>query len=448
MLPRQQLSKTSSTAQLKTSAFNKHRRLDDGSVVLVNTLSGASVLIPASLADSARRFLTASEAFDASVLPPSLATLREGGFLCNATANEERQLRLLQTLSTSRADHLELFLLPTEQCDFRCIYCYEDFKIGKMSPPVRAGVLAFLSARLPKLSSLVLQWFGGEPLQGIEVIRELGPRIRDLAAENDCQFLSNITTNGYSLTQPVAEELLDGGITSFQITVDGPREEHNKRRRLHMGDPTSGTFDTIMANIDGLLALPRLFTVTIRVNYDRDSLHAIPDFICHLGERYAEDARVRVDFAAIWADEGSVPVSLCVGQEKQRTAVEFFELAQSAGLRTGLSHAFRPSGLVCYAARPNSLIIRANGDVNKCTVALEADYNRVGQLSETGELTLDMDRFALWTNSGMEEDHVCQSCWFAPSCQGNACPLERIENDRRPCPTPKTMGRRVLKLIT
>ncbi len=29
--------------------------------------------------------------------------------------------------------HLGLILMPTEQCNFRCTYCYEDFAIGKMS---------------------------------------------------------------------------------------------------------------------------------------------------------------------------------------------------------------------------------------------------------------------------------------------------------------------------
>jgi len=29
--------------------------------------------------------------------------------------------------------HMSLILMPAEQCNFRCIYCYEDFTIGKMS---------------------------------------------------------------------------------------------------------------------------------------------------------------------------------------------------------------------------------------------------------------------------------------------------------------------------
>jgi uncharacterized protein len=449
VLPKNQLSAAQDAILLRPSVYNLHERLENGSLVVANSLSGAAVIIPPSISDMAIGFLTAADPFVESDLPDALTGLRPAGFFCAASANERRQARLVQTMTAARTDHLELFLLPTEQCDFRCIYCYEDFKLGSMPPAIRAGVIRFLSQRIPKLSSLVLHWFGGEPLQGIDVIRELGPQIRDLAARNDCRFSCHITTNGYSLDEATARELLDSGVTSFQITVDGPREEHDKRRRLRpLGQAEYGTFDQVMKNISSLLSLPRIFTLTIRINYDRDSLPVIPDFVRFLGERFANDPRVRVDFAAIWADPDSVPVSLCMGVEKQRTAIELFELAHSVGLRTDLLDALRPSGLVCYAAKPNSLVIRADGAVNKCTVALSADYNQVGRLAESGELDLNLERLALWTGSGMEEDKVCQSCWFSPSCQGNACPLERIENERRPCPTPKTFGRRMLKLIT
>ena len=51
---------------------------------------------------------------------------------------------------------------------------------------------------------------------------------------------------------------------------------------------------------------------------------------------------------------------------------------------------------VCYAARPNSLMIRANGDVGKCTVALNDERNKVGSIQEDGSLKLISGRFAPW----------------------------------------------------
>jgi uncharacterized protein len=50
----------------------------------------------------------------------------------------------------------------------------------------------------------------------------------------------------------------------------------------------------------------------------------------------------------------------------------------------------------CYAARGNSFVIRADGRVNKCTIALEAPENQVGHLAPDGRLLLDSPRVAPW----------------------------------------------------
>ncbi|PJJ00771.1 hypothetical protein BX264_1060 [Streptomyces sp. 2333.5] len=34
---------------------------------------------------------------------------------------------------------LHLIILPTEQCNFRCTYCYEDFSVGRMGPETVQG---------------------------------------------------------------------------------------------------------------------------------------------------------------------------------------------------------------------------------------------------------------------------------------------------------------------
>jgi len=54
----------------------------------------------------------------------------------------ERELIGLEgeLVNSLRTDRLQLILLPTEQCNFRCTYCYEDFAIGRMSDAVVAGV--------------------------------------------------------------------------------------------------------------------------------------------------------------------------------------------------------------------------------------------------------------------------------------------------------------------
>lgn len=51
---------------------------------------------------------------------------------------------------------------------------------------------------------------------------------------------------------------------------------------------------------------------------------------------------------------------------------------------------------ICYAGKPNSLGIRANGSLNKCTVALSDDRNSVGKINKDGTLTLNNERYSSW----------------------------------------------------
>src|SRR4051794_12669234 len=76
-------------------------------------------------------------------------------------------------LSQLNPDSYELILYPTEQCNFRCSYCYEDFEIGRMSDDVIAGVKALISKISGRVKSLHLSWFGGEPLLAKGVIQEI-----------------------------------------------------------------------------------------------------------------------------------------------------------------------------------------------------------------------------------------------------------------------------------
>lgn len=92
------------------------------------------------------------------------------------------------------------------------------------------------------------------------------------------------------------------------------------------------------------------------------------------------------------------------------------------------------SPMVCYAARPYTFIIGAGGKIMKCTVALDyEERNVIGMLAENGEMELDEEKFALWTEPAFESDDKCKKCVILPMCQGGACPLRRFNLGESPC---------------
>jgi uncharacterized protein len=77
--------------------------------------------------------------------------------------------------------YLKLTILPTEKCNFRCEYCYEDFTHGRMSPSTITGIKNSMEMRAPTLSVLEISWFGGEPLLASDIVINISKFAKDIS---------------------------------------------------------------------------------------------------------------------------------------------------------------------------------------------------------------------------------------------------------------------------
>jgi uncharacterized protein len=244
-----------------------------------------------------------------------------------------------------------------------------------------------------------------------------------------------MTTNGYLLTPEVVEKLLAWRIGAFQITLDGPPEDHDRSRPARNGE---GTFATIFENLQHLKTRPERFFVDVRVNFDRRNYPHLGRLLDLLEAEFQGDTRFQVRFRAVgqWGGPNDAGLDVCGTDESNRVQMEMKEEARRRGL--SLADDIRQiKGLgsqVCYAARPYNFIVGASGKLMKCTIDLDKyDRNVVGHLTESGEMKLDADKLALWTEPAFERDGKCQKCVVLPACQGVFCPLIRIESGDSPC---------------
>jgi uncharacterized protein len=298
---------------------------------------------------------------------------------------------------------------------------------------VRENIKALVRKKVGEIRNLSVGWFGGEPLYGFAAIEDLAPFFQESATEHGWSYSSSMTTNGYLLTPDVARRLISWNVTQFQITLDGPPEQHDTNRPARDG---SGTFHTIFENLKALTSTDHKFLVSLRINFDRGNHNHLDSLLLLLQHTFGSDPRFEVTFHAVgkWGGPNDANLDIC-GGDAPHVLAKLLRSASSKALKTPmLAQSSRPGTSVCYAARPYNLLIGASGKVMKCTIALDKDpSNIVGSLEEGGNLVLNQERFARWVEPAFESDSSCRKCHLLPSCQGISCPLIRIRDQERPC---------------
>jgi uncharacterized protein len=366
-------------------------------------------------------------------LGPGHEQIHNLGILVDEKADEFGRVRFeWDRIRFGRQQYLTI--LPTEQCNFRCVYCYEDFVKGTISEEMQEALITWTLQNISEWTGLHVGWFGGEPLISYETIRRLGKQFVALCDEQEIPFTSSMTTNGYNLMLDRAQELRTIGVRRYQITLDGVGEQHDRHRHLIGGQ---GTYARIMQNLVAIHNSELDVQITIRMNIDRDNGPHLTELLDELARQFANDDRFffRVFAVGKWGGDNDSQLDVYDAPDALCQTENMVLYGLDKGLMPVVDdlHPHR----ACYAGMPNSLIIGSDGTIYKCTVAFDNPVNHVGKLLPSGELSIDNDRFSRWVSSDGVSDPGCQQCQVHPICHGATCPLVRIEQGIRPCPPAK-----------
>ncbi|WP_368492927.1 radical SAM protein [Geobacillus thermodenitrificans] len=213
------------------SRFNVISRGEDGTLIIYNSFTGAMGGIPNEKEKEALYILRKGYVGEPKGIAKDLVL---GGMLVKKGTNEFRRAELLKR-GLYRSDYLHLIIMPTEECNFRCTYCYETFPRGRMEAEVIEGVKNLISSRIQGIRNLAISWFGGEPLMEPDIIKEITDSFLPSIKKYNINYKSSVTTNGYYLTPELCKELVDRGIRTFNITLDGLEKDHDLARILKGG---------------------------------------------------------------------------------------------------------------------------------------------------------------------------------------------------------------------
>jgi uncharacterized protein len=279
---------------------------------------------------------------------------------------------------------------------------------------------------------------GGEPLlrnrRNIAALDHLVSRL----IGKDWPF--NITTNGTELDRYVASHVASEKCRNIQVTLDGPREVHDRRRHFRGGAPS---FDRIAAGVDSALASG--WKITLRVNLDMANVSTLPalaTFVQQRGwlgyERFSAYVSPVTDHSSIaLRDEADLLEALLAVVKDAPAVREVFDIRHFRGFnyveRMLVHHKPRFPVIYRCEAATGMYIFDPNGDIHVCLEAVGDAKLRVGRYDP--EWALDDKAFARWAGRNVLALDHCRKCKIRFICAGG-CTLESFNKGDRNCCMP------------
>lgn len=381
-----------------------------GHLLLFSTRTAAIAIVSEKLvADSEQGIIS----------PAAGETLARLGFLVPDTAAEVEEVRRFFSTVNQQRTLATIIAVLNMDCNLACTYCFEGGMKGKryMDTATAERLISFLDQRyFVQGVSLNLDFYGGEPLLSMDLIRFIATRLAELAGARGLSCSFGMVSNGTLLTGAVASELVALGVRGVQVTLDGTRENHDRFRPFVSG---KGSFDVIVRN---LLESCELLDISIVCNYTEENYREFPFLLDYLLETGLTPERIAaVNFAPIsriGTDE--LPPEFndgCASHNLPWVHESQLFLRQEALNRGYAVAKLRPP--LCMVELAHDLVVTHEGELYKCPAFMGRKGLAIGTLEGGVTDYRDSHALDLWKN---EE---CFSCEYLPFCYGG-CRLARL----------------------
>lgn len=328
---------------------------------------------------------------------------------------------------------LRLVIAPTLDCNFRCEYCYEEHNKFYMTEEVQDSIVDYLKERLEtkKIKKLLVCWYGGEPLLAIDIITKLSDKFIQVCDDYKIKYNSIMVSNGYLLNDKNVKKLISCKVGNIQVTIDGTREKHGKRRILSSNYDVN-TYDNILNGVN--IAADKGINISIRINVDHSNIEKTFDAIKELSDNIINKKRIRIYLGKIFcmSDMDSNLENLVVDSEKfvsYSTGCAY--LCKLLGFRVYEKDILPKKRFwFCPASYGNSLVIDPNGYLYYCWNDIGIEKYRIGKLSKYHN-KFYVTESNKWIDTGKKLYSKCQQCQFLPLC-GGGCLREYVHFGNAP----------------
>ena len=399
---------------MKASYYNVFFPFED-KYILFNTLRG-----PIFVVDSEVKGLLEKNDV-ASLSDEYREVFTDTGIIVKDDLNEQDAYKVMYESSKYEKTSTALHVITTYACNLACIYCYEgkgELESKSMDENTTKVAIQFIKNLTMNNNSKFLQieLFGGEPMLNMPMDLLVTKELSKWCGENGIQFVVDTITNGTLLTEKNVEDLAQYD-SSFLVTLDGPKEIHDKRR---IYKNKKGTFDDIMEGLHRIRDLG--LRTMIRINVDEINKDQVVPLFEVLKDEGLNKAVISIK-PVFNTSPACLSYGFCMPDVRSLQIVnDFYAVARKMNFRTEDPEKPIPQG-ACNAQRAAYFTIDPHLRLFKCAILPPYEKNAVG--------TVSMEDAAPVFNSVhvdfMSRDPLaleeCSTCQLVTICRGG-CPVE------------------------
>ena len=311
----------------------------------------------------------------------------------------------------------------SHDCNLRCEYCFAaqgDFGHGRKLMPFEVGKAAidFLIKHSANRHNLELDFFGGEPLMNLDVVKKVVEYARSIEKEHNKNFRFTMTTNGILLDDD-SIDFINREMSNVVLSLDG-RKEVNDRLRPTVNK--KGSYDIIVPKYQKLVAERGDKEYYVRGTFTKYNLDFTDD-VMHLNELGFDQISVEPvvtdpelpyaltesDLPAI-AEEYEKLSKILIERKKNGTSFNFFHFM--IDLDQGPCAIKRLRGCSCgneYVA------VTPEGDIYPCHQFVGMDEWKMGSVLDD---SIDHKIKKMFSKANIYSKEECADCWAKFYCSG------------------------------
>lgn len=327
-----------------------------------------------------------------------------------------------------------LCLHLSHDCNLRCKYCFAGqgaYHGERMNMPfdVAKAAVDFLIEKSGNRHTLEIDFFGGEPLMNMQVLKDTVSYIEEQGAIHNKKFKLTTTTNGVLLSKEISD-YLNEKMDNVVMSVDGRKSVHDNARPTPNG---KGSFDLIIDKFKYFRSIRGNRDYFIRGTFTHDNLDFSADvlFVNDLGfDQISMEpvvlpssdpmAITEKDLPKLLQEYENLVTQYIIRRKNKDSWFSFFHFLVE--LENGPCYKKR---LVGCGAGEEYLAVTPDGNIYPChQFAGEKDY-LIGNVIDK---KLNENIREIFKNSNLTTKPVCKKCWARYHCSGG-CNANAIHNN-------------------